>query len=252
MYKLILILFFSFSIYGETLTLSLIKDTPKDAKNFYGSLGKLEKKEYMTGLGILASTYLLTNFDDDIKSFKDKHENKTLDNLSPIFRKFGEFYPPLILFTVGQFTNNEKAIKTGFYSAEAALLGVGVTYIGKNLFARARPSTAEGSNSWNNERFNSDYSSFPSGHSTIAFATATVIAEMYKNEKGVPELMYTLASLAALSRIYDDKHWFSDIVLGSSIGYFSGKLLLNLKEKDGFIGPQSNGNSIGLVFGGQF
>lgn len=252
MYKILLIFLCSFSLYAENLTLSLIKDTPKDTLEFYSGLGKLENKDYLKGAGILATAYLLTNFDEDIKEFKDKHENKTLDNLAPVFRKFGEFYPSLILFTVGQFTNNEKTIKAGYYSAEAALLAAGITYVGKNIFARARPYTGEGANSWNNERFNSDYSSFPSGHSTVAFATATVLAQMYKDEKGIPELMYTLASLAALSRIYDDKHWFSDVVLGSSIGYFSGKLLLNLKEKDGFIGPQTDGNSIGLVFGGQF
>lgn len=252
MYKIIYFLL-SFSIFAESLTLNLITDVPKDAKKFYKTPLNSDKNDYLIGAGFFAASYLLMNFDEDIKEFKDNNENETLDNLFPLFRKFGEFYPPLILFSIGQLTDNEKATKTGFYSAEASVLGLGITFIGKNIFARARPYSGEGADSWNNERFNKTYTSFPSGHSTVAFATATVISEMYKDKKHIPPLMYTLAALAAFSRVYDDKHWTSDIFLGSAIGYFSGKLLLDIKKQDGtFLYPQTNGTEFGLTFGGKF
>ncbi|MFW6269745.1 MAG: phosphatase PAP2 family protein, partial [Bacillota bacterium] len=68
--------------------------------------------------------------------------------------------------------------------------------------------------------------SFPSGHATGSFATATVLANHY------PELgkfAYTWASLVAISRMYEDAHWFSDVVVGSAIGYFTARQTLGLR-----------------------
>ncbi len=249
MKKIIIFIILCFQSFANNS--DLVKEIPMDIKEFYFS-NKFEKKDYVLGGSILASAYILTNFDEKIKGFKDKNKSSTLDNLTPVFRKFGEFYPPLILVSLGAIKKDEKAIRAGFYSAEASLLGLGITYVGKNMFSRARPYMNEGADSWNNERFNEHYSSFPSGHSTVAFATATVLAEVYKDKKYVPELMYTLASLAALSRVYDDKHWFSDVFLGSSIGYFSGRTLLKLKSNDKIIGPQIGNDSFGFSIMGKF
>ncbi len=35
--------------------------------------------------------------------------------------------------------------------------------------------------------------------------------------------MYGGASLVALSRMYDDKHWASDVIVGAMIGQFAGR-----------------------------
>lgn len=246
---LIIFTILCFNMFSSNL--KLVEEVPEDIKKFY-LYKDYEKKDYLLGASFFATAFILTNFDEKIKDFKDKNENESFDKVFPLFRKFGEFYPPLILMTLGSINNNEKAFRTGFYSAEASLLGLGITFAGKNLFARARPYMNLGADSWGNERFNDHYSSFPSGHSTVAFATATVIAESYKDKEYIPELMYTLATLAALSRVYDDKHWFSDIFLGSSIGYFSGKLLLKLKNEDKFISPYTDGESYGLSVIGRF
>lgn len=249
MKKIVILIIMSFQIFSQEF--EFIKDVPKDVKEFY-SFKEITKKDYALVGGVLVTSYLFTNFDERIKEFKDRNENETLDNLAPVFRKFGEFYPPIILMSLGAINKDDKATRAGFYSAEASLLGLGITFVGKNIFARARPYMNEGADSWNNERFNEHYSSFPSGHSTVAFATATVLAEIYKDKKYVPELMYTFASLAALSRIYDDKHWLSDVFLGSSIGYFSGRTLLKLKSGDKLIGPQIGDDSFGISIMGKF
>lgn len=250
--RYLVFLLLSINIFAENLTLSVIKEVPSDVKEFGGNFTELKSKDYMLGLGIIGTTLLIHQFDDEAKTFANNHKSETLDTLSPIFRHFGEFYPTMIFLAGGYAFSDDKAIKTGFYTLEAALLASGITYVSKNIFARARPYNGEGSNSWGNERFNSDYSSFPSGHSTVAFATAAVIADMYADQKGVPELAYTLATLTALSRIYDDKHWASDVFIGSAIGYLTGKAFMEIKKKDGsYIGPQSNGNTFGIAFGGQ-
>lgn len=251
--KYIVFLLFFINLFSEPLIQENIKEFPEDIKDFSKNLSDLNRKDYLVGAKVIGTTLLVMNFDEDIKKFANKNESDILNTLSPVFRKFGEFYPPLILFSTGYIFNNEKSIKTGIYATEASLLGLGVTFIGKNIFARARPYTEEGSNSWSNERFNKDYSSFPSGHSTVSFATASVIAEMYKDIDYVPELSYTLATLAALSRIYDNKHWASDVILGSCIGYFSGKTLFSIKKNRDFqLIPIADSESYGLGLLGTF
>ena len=70
-------------------------------------------------------------------------------------------------------------------------------------------------------------SSFPSGHTTVAFAAATVFALEYKDKPFVPILSYSLATLIGLSRITENKHWITDVFLGAVLGYYTGKQVVN-------------------------
>jgi len=58
--------------------------------------------------------------------------------------------------------------------------------------------------------------SLPSGHTTVAFTTAAVLQQYYGWSIGVPA--YALATLCAAARVADGAHWFSDTVLGATIG----------------------------------
>jgi membrane-associated phospholipid phosphatase len=70
-------------------------------------------------------------------------------------------------------------------------------------------------------------SSFPSGHTTVAFAAATVFAMEYHNKPLVPILAYSAATLIGLSRIAENKHWATDVLTGAAVGYLTGKLVVN-------------------------
>ncbi len=60
--------------------------------------------------------------------------------------------------------------------------------------------------------------SYPSGHTSSSFATATSLAYAYGPLVGVPA--FALASFVGASRISDDAHWLSDTVLGATLGIF--------------------------------
>ncbi|RYY39164.1 MAG: phosphatase PAP2 family protein [Chitinophagaceae bacterium] len=70
-------------------------------------------------------------------------------------------------------------------------------------------------------------SAFPSGHTTVAFAAATVYALEYKDRIWVPILAYSAAGLIGLSRIIENKHWATDVLCGAALGYLSGRLTVN-------------------------
>ena len=68
------------------------------------------------------------------------------------------------------------------------------------------------------------YESFPSGHTAEAFVSATFLYEEYKNVSiwyGVGG--YLVAGTVGALRIYNDKHWFHDVVAGAGFGIISTK-----------------------------
>ncbi len=118
----------------------------------------------------------------------------------------------------------------GLHMGEAIMMAEGFTYAIKTLAGRARPALDI------HAPFNfrlargirgSPYQSFPSGHSTAAFATAAAAAHELRNvwpghDILVGMVTYGAATMVGLSRMFDNRHWTSDVVFGAAIGAFSG------------------------------
>lgn len=67
-----------------------------------------------------------------------------------------------------------------------------------------------------------DYRSFPSGHTATAFATAEFLRQEYKDvSPWICIAGYTAALVTGGLRIYNNQHWFSDVVAGAGIGIIS-------------------------------
>jgi len=73
-------------------------------------------------------------------------------------------------------------------------------------------------------------SSFPSGHTAAAFATAGSLAYAYGWTGGVPA--YLLASAISVARIRDERHWTSDIVAGAVVGTFWARASYSVDKSD--------------------
>lgn len=68
-------------------------------------------------------------------------------------------------------------------------------------------------------------SSFPSGHTAEAFASAEFLRMEYQNKSiwyGV--LGYSMACMTGYLRMYNNKHWFSDVLAGAGVGILSTRL----------------------------
>lgn len=96
--------------------------------------------------------------------------------------------------------------------AKSELVMLAVTQLLKNTTHQVRP---DGSN---------DHS-FPSGHTAQAFVAATFLNEEYKNKlPWLPYVTYTVSSFVGFSRMANNKHYISDVLVGAGIGILSVKL----------------------------
>jgi len=78
--------------------------------------------------------------------------------------------------------------------------------------------------------------SFPSGHASGSFATATVLTRHYGVKVGVPA--YAVAGYIAASRLSENKHYLSDVVFGAAVGILGGyTVTIDLDNKRFAVSP---------------
>jgi len=105
------------------------------------------------------------------------------------------------------------------YTMLEATIFSGVTAEGlKYAAGRAGPNTTLDANDWR-----ASGSSFPSLHTTAAFAVGTVFAESGDDDyRWFRRIVgYGIAGATAYLRLHDNQHWFSDVVAGSALGIAS-------------------------------
>ncbi len=91
----------------------------------------------------------------------------------------------------------------------------------------------------------SNQASFPSGHSSGTFATATVLQRHYGWKVGVPA--YTVAGYVAASRMNEGKHYLSDVVFGAAVGILVGRTVtLEIRNARFAVSPTLAPGGIGI------
>ena len=213
----------------------------RDFKETLFSPRDWKKKDLLTFSAVLGTGALLYVLDGEIQEWVQDHRTSTSDDVSDVVRKFGEglFLGGLIaaLYTSGEITKNNSLRKTALLSLESWLTSGFIVHVFKFVTGRARPHTGESRNTFHPFSTKARYHSFPSGHSASAFAVATTIADQTEAVL-VDILAYSLATSVALSRVHDNQHWFSDVFIGSAVGYFVAKKIcaLNLNQKPARLG----------------
>jgi hypothetical protein len=121
-------------------------------------------------------------------------------------------------YFIGRAKKNDRARETGLLSAEALVDSVIVGGALKGITQRARPLDGR-----ERSEFFDGGSSFPSGHSTQTWAVATVIAHEYKDRPLVQIAAYGVATAVSVARFTGHKHYLSDVVAGSALGFGIGR-----------------------------
>ncbi|MDB4911920.1 MAG: phosphoesterase PA-phosphatase related protein [Gemmatimonadetes bacterium] len=160
----------------------------------------------------------------------EAQNSKTASNAAKTFNWIGS--PGVLIasvasYGVGRIGHFERVADLGLHTTEAIVVSAGVTYLIKGLAGRQRPSRA-GIGDPDDFKFGGGFgsgggTSFPSGHATAAFATATVVTlETHrwwpKSTWYVAPVMFGGATLVGVARLYTNAHWASDVVMGAGIG----------------------------------
>lgn len=182
--------------------------------------------DFLSLSAVLGAGLLLYSVDQDIQQWAQDHRSSSAEDS---FKAIGHLGNGVVLiglmtalYVSGEVSDSNSLRKTALLSLESWLTS-GIIVRGlKSVAGRARPWTGESSHSFHPFSTRSRFASFPSGHASSAFAVATVIADQSKKVY-IDILAYSLATMAAFSRVHLDKHWASDILVGSAIGYFVAK-----------------------------
>jgi PAP2 superfamily len=114
----------------------------------------------------------------------------------------------LAVYMSGRAAHNKKVSHLGMDLLRAQIVDGALTEVLKVTVRRERP---DGSNN----------QSFPSGHASVTFATATVVYRHLGYKWAVPT--YLVASYVATSRLRDNRHFLSDVVFGATVGIIAGR-----------------------------
>lgn len=174
-------------------------------------------------IGSFLTSALLVSRDQTVNPMQEHwSEAKPMGSLSKFGDIMGQTVPNAI-YGLGMLlhhaiTDSNKSYYRTMYMIEATAYSALTTLVLKNVIHETRPS-------------GSDNYSFPSGHTTTAFAFATVIAEEHSLYYSVPA--YALATLVGLSRINDNAHYLHDVVFGATVGITYGLALSQLNISRG-------------------
>ena len=213
----------------DSIFISDINNALKVSADFYTSPLKFDTEDWIKFSAVVGLTGIATLADRDIRNFSLRNQSRVANNLFDADKYYyTEFAGVSILafYGYGLIAENNSIRKLAVKLTEATFLATSLTIVTKTVVGRGRPYKQDSQYYTNPFTLDNDYNSFPSGHTTLAFAYSTVMANEVDNifwKVG----WYTAAGLVGYARIYHNQHWFSDVLMGAAIGYFSGEFVNN-------------------------
>ena len=188
------------------------------------------------------STLML--LDEPTQRFSQQNRSGTGNDVAGGLRHFGqpEVYGTVTLglLSTGLISGNGEITRAGGRLAASLALAGAASGLAKLTFGRPRPSDSYDADGY--VPF-SGQEAMPSGHTTMAFALATSLADDIHRTWATVGL-YTVASGVAWSRINDNRHWLTDVAAGAVLGISSAKLvngrwrIFNLRPPSFLVGPR--------------
>ncbi|MDA1185910.1 MAG: phosphatase PAP2 family protein [Acidobacteria bacterium] len=161
----------------------------------------------------------------------DRVDRALRDGDPDVFPKVGDqlgqaglhFGAPFALYVVARATGHSET--AGFaVTLLRAQVANGIVTRSLKFIPRARPYQMEA---------RTGHGSFPSGHTSASFATATVVQRRFGWRAGLPA--YVLASYVGISRLHRN-HYLSDVAFGAGLGVAAG-LAVNRPNRRAVVSP---------------
>jgi len=212
------------------------------------SVGHLfTRRELVGGAGAIVATGLLAPFDRPIQrtlQAEDLQDNRGLRHVAGAFGFTGgpgPFIAGGALYVAGRATSSVRVTDLGLHLTESVIVAATLNAFLKGVSGRALPNAKSGepgdfSFGRGFHEGNCSFVSFPSGHTAASFAATTAITDEVARwdssaARFVGPVAYSAATLVALSRLYQNVHWASDLPIGAAIGELSGKAVASWHQR---------------------
>lgn len=235
------------SFYNENTRITphvYIELTADDIKQQWTSPFRATAKDWLEiGVFGVVETGTILFADKPVNRFtvEQIRTNQSVVSASLYVTNFGGWYEAYTLAALGTYGwlfKKDKEKTTTLLATQAYITGAAIETVFKYLASRQRPSYYDAVTGLNSHVFhgpfyhflqkdNSSFVSFPSGHTTVAFAAATVFAMEYREYRVVPIIAYSAATAIGLSRIVQNQHWISDVLAGAALGFLCGRQVVN-------------------------
>lgn len=222
--------------FDSALLILLVSAGPVHAQQDTLSRAVVRRSEVFTLLGFGVAAAVITPADERLAVWirGPRVQGSSLNTVADVFNFVGDpgtIIASATLYVFGAATHRRHARDAALHIGESVVAASVITGVLKIAMGRARPYVSADTNPhdlrFGRGRDGGQYQSFPSGHTTAAFAFASAMASeaatWTPRWHWVAPAGYSAAALVALARMYDDKHWASDVVLGAGIGVVAGK-----------------------------
>lgn len=202
-------------------------------------------------VGGLSALMLL---DHPVQRFAQDNRGGGSNDVANVVRHFGqpEVYGTVTvgLLAAGLVAGRPEITRAGGRLAASLGLAGATVQLGKLAFGRPRPEQSLDADGYNPF---SGQAAMPSGHSALAFALATSLADDIHRPLATVGL-YGMATAVAWSRVNDDRHWLTDVTAGALVGITSAKLASGRWRIFGIRAPSliASPQGMGLGWSGQF
>lgn len=196
---------------------------------------RMSGKDWLIGGGVIGGTLLSSLADKEIKKRVSVQGAATYNhNFLDAPTAYGYVQYPSIfsggLYLAGLISGSDNIRVTARMLMQSLVYSGTITMGIRYLLGRERPFESEIQYSFLGFQTKGDNESFPSGHTVVAFATSTVLAERI-NTWWSRAILYPFAFLTAYARVHNNQHWFSDVLFGGLLGYGSSLFVLNQEDK---------------------
>lgn len=212
---------------------SYLKSYLLDTRDIFIAPVQWSRGEALAAFSVAATGAVLFTQDKSIQAFFQRNrsvagDNCTIYGMEPWGSGLYSMSTMALFYLHGLAFNNDRSTRTALLGLKTYIITGLVLRIPKQLAGRHRPhhDMPPDPKNWEGPvGYSSHFTSFPSGHTVSVFAVATIVASEYKNTPWVPLLSYTIATATGVSRMYDNKHWASDVFIGAAMGFAMGKLI---------------------------
>jgi membrane-associated phospholipid phosphatase len=209
---------------------SLLDTTLEDAKLYFTSPLRWDQEDWLYFGGALAAIGAAHSFDERVRDHFATG-SKAILNGGEDKNSLRDAAPTVALIAgtglAAAFFDDHDGYREAWSLLEAGAFSGATAEVMGYAAGRERPDETTSPNEWGKRG-----DSFPSLHTTVAFAVGTVFAESGNDEyRWIRRIIgYGVAGATGYVRVSENVHWLSDSVAGAALGIATARFVLNRQE----------------------